>query len=181
MVEEKISKIIKPLLYLTFVLIVIFIFISGVPTDIYTLPKYIGYCSIIDVAVFFFYYKYIWKFIPWNRPPVLKKTYSGVIYYNYNNQSGQKNINLYIEQTWLSTTIKAETDINSSISICSNIIKDHGEYVLYYTYITSPSSFVADFNPIQYASCRLFINEEAGTLKGTYWTSRGTRGDISFI
>lgn len=139
MVEERISKIIKPLLYLTLILIIAFSFMLGMPNDIYTFAKYIGYCSIIDVAVFFVYYKFIWKFIPWNRPPVLKKKYLGVLYYNYNNKSGQKYINLYIEQTWLSTTIKAETDINYSISICSNIVKDHDEYVLYYTYITKSS------------------------------------------
>lgn len=181
MVEEKIIKIIKPLLYLTALLVVAFSFIIGFPSDIFVFLKYIGYCSIIDAVVFFLYYNFLWRYIPWNRPPILKKKYLGTLYYNYNNQIGQKDISILIEQTWLSTTIKAKTDINSSISICSNIIKDHDEYVLYYTYITAPLTSVVDTNPIQYGSCRLVINEEEETLKGNYWTSRGTRGDISLI
>ena len=180
MVEEKIRIIIEPLLYLTVALIIVFSFIFSFPSDIATFVKYIGYCSTIDTFVFFLYYKFLWRYIPWNRPPILKEKYSGILNYNYNNQGWEKDINLFIKQTWLSTTIKAKTDINSSSSICSNIVKDHGEYVLYYTYITAPSTFVADDNPIQYGSCRLVIDEEENSLKGTYWTSRGTRGDISF-
>lgn len=177
---NRIEKIIKLLAYVNIIFLILCCLVFGLPNDIFWFLKCTGYCGFGDCIFFLAYYKYLWKFIPWNRPPVLKKRYEGLIQYNYQGQYGKKPIAIDIKQTWLSIRVRAKTDINTSTSISASIVSDHDEYVLYYTYITNPLSSCQDYNPIQYGSCRLVIDEEAGTLSGRYWTSRRTVGDIKF-
>ena len=58
-------------------------------------------------------------------------------------------------------------------------MNENGEYVLYYTYITNPKSRYSTDNPVQYGTCRMTIQSD-GLLTGNYWTTRKTKGDITF-
>ncbi len=127
--------------------------------------------------VFILYERFLWRFIPWNRPPVLCKQYNGEIKYIENGSSKKKDISILIEQTLFSIRVKGETDINSSYSVAGNIIEEHGEHVLYYTYVTNPS-VMSQNNPIQHGTCRIVLTDKCNNLRGKYWTSSETIGDI---
>lgn len=62
------------------------------PQEIGDYTTYLGY-SVTAVTVYFLAYeKWLWRKIPWNRPPVLKGKYTGTIRYNYNGVAGENPI-----------------------------------------------------------------------------------------
>ncbi|HHY08835.1 MAG TPA: hypothetical protein GX530_10075 [Corynebacteriales bacterium] len=80
-------------------------------------------------------------------------------------------VDAFLRNGW---TISSEY---ASTSIVSTIVCENGHYILYYTYITNPKSKYSERNPIQYGTCRLELDNTM-ELRGTYWTSRRTIGDI---
>lgn len=133
-----------------------------------------------DIGCFCVYEKWVWRFIPWNRPPVLKEQYDGIIYYKLNGIAGEKSISVWIKQTWLGIDVKTKTDINSSVTITATILSEFGQDVLYYTYMTNPSAATQKSNPIQHGTCRMVLNGDNKTISGKYWTSSNTTGDIEW-
>lgn len=90
-----------------------------------------------------------------------------------------KSIQINIKQSLLQTNVEIITNEISSQSITSSLVLENEQSILYYTYITSPKSRYSTNNPIQYGTCRIMIRD--GELPvGTYWTSRQTKGDITF-
>lgn len=149
------------------------------PIEIEDYTSYLGY-AISGVGILFLIYeKFAWRWIPWNRPPVLAKEYRGVIYYSFKRESGTKEIQIHVKQSWLSVSIKTETDINSSISITGTITEEFGSTYLYYTYVTNPKASVQAKNPIQHGTCRLLL-DNMDNISGKYWTTSQTIGDIEW-
>ena len=123
------------------------------------------------------YDKVLWRINPFDSTPKFKGSYSGKLIYDYNGQHKRKNIKVDISQTSLKVYVKITTNEITSNTITSDLIEENGEYVLYYTYLTNPSSQYSAQNPIQHGTCRL-IQTDKGKLEGQYWTSRQTIGDI---
>lgn len=123
------------------------------------------------------YDKFLWSINPLDSTPRLKGIYTGKLIYDYNGQHKRKNIKVDIAQTSLKVTVKITTNEITSNTITSDLIEENGEYVLYYTYLTNPSSQYSAQNPIQHGTCRL-IQTDKDKLEGQYWTSRKTIGDI---
>lgn len=141
--------------------------------------SYIGY-GISTVSVLFLVYeKYFWRFIPWNRPYILKEKYDGKIEYIWDGSRHTKPITIHIKQTWLTVKITTETNINRSHTVIGDIIQENGVDVLYYTYITNPSVLSEDNNPAQRGTCRMVLDGN-NVLKGEYWTSSKTVGNIEW-
>ena len=134
-----------------------------------------GY-SVIAIVV---YERYLWKYNPFVKIPRLKKKYAGILSYNYKGKLGEKNIEIEIKQSFLSTNVKLKSDEISSKTITSDLVEENGEFVLYYTYITNPLSKCSDENPIQIGTCKLVI-DNINDIRGNYWTSRKTIGDLHF-
>ena len=105
------------------------------------------------------YEKWLWRFNPLIKTPKFKKEYSGLLKYNYGGTLGEKEVEISIKQTLLSTRIKIKTDEIISKSITSEMLEEDGEYVLYYSYKTNPLSEYSDKNPIQFGTCRLLIDD----------------------
>ena len=126
------------------------------------------------------YEKILWRYNPLEKTPKLNKKYEGTLKYNYEGVSGEKKIKIVIKQSLLNISLKILTDEINSYSLFGNIILENEEYVLYYTYITSPKSEFIYKNPIQYGTCRLIIDPDY-EMRGTYWTSQKTTGDIYLI
>ncbi len=176
---DRIKKIIKPMIFIAAGIFVLCCFIKK-PAEWSDYTSYIGY-SVTAVTVFFVLYeRYLWKIIPWNRPPVLKSKYHGVIKYNFHGVPGEKPITVTIKQTWLSVDVQTRTDINSSVTITAMIVKEYGQDILYYTYMTNPSAATQSDNPIQHGTCRMVLCEGNARLLGKYWTSSNTTGDIEW-
>lgn len=87
----------------------------------------VSYAVTVVTLIFYIYEKWVWRIIPWNRPPVLKKQYSGTIRYTFKGTVGEKPIGIQIKQTWLGIDIKTNTDINSSVTITAAIVSEFGQ------------------------------------------------------
>ena len=177
--KDRIKKIIKPLILSAAVLFVLFWFVFR-PKSIDDYFKCISYAVSGVTILYLIYERLLWRYIPWNRPPILKKRYNGTISYWFKNQKKTKSIEITVKQTWLSISIKTKTDINSSVSISGSILTEYGEDVLYYNYITNPSAVKQEDNPIQYGTCRMILDNDNSVIKGKYWTTSKTAGDITW-
>lgn len=178
--SERIQKLIKPSIFLAAIVFVVCWFVKK-PQEIGDYTTYLG-CSVTAVTLCFLTYeKWLWRKIPWNRPPVLKAKYTGTIRYNYNGVSGEKNIRVQIKQSWLGIDIQTSTDINSSVTIAADIVKEYGRDVLYYTYMTNPTVATQSENPIQHGTCRMILDGDNSRIRGKYWTSSNTTGDIEWV
>lgn len=137
-----------------------------------------GYAVSGVTAVAVLYDLWLWRWSPLEHAPVLRRKYGGRISSTYENAPASKTIMISVKQTLFSVQITTLTDINSSITVVGLITKEYGAHVLYYTYMTNPDAVVQKTNPVQYGTCRMELGPGIGTIKGKYWTSSGTTGDI---
>ncbi len=162
------------------IIIFIILYLITKPKLLYDYYGCIGEAIGITLMLMGIYEHLLWQYNPLEKIPKIKGDYSGYIEYSYNGTHDKKEATIKISQSLLSTSIKIITDEITSNTIVSNIIFENGEYVLYYTYITNPKSKYSKDNPVQYGTCRLVCDDEL-ELKGTYWTTRQTIGDIYLI
>ena len=175
--NEGIKKILKKGLWVALILFVIRYFIGGLKT----VYDYIGAASeVISLTVILLgvYATVLWQFNPFEKLPKIMGRYEGTIEYCFNNVESEKKVTVVIHQTLFTTNVRIVTDEVSSSTITSSFLCENDEYVLYYTYITTPKARISDGNPMQFGTCRLRL-EDKDCLIGTYWTSRHTVGDIS--
>lgn len=166
----------KASIYLAFSILFILCLISF-PKSFQDWKGYINISVFLTIIISILYEKYLWKLNPFNKTPKLYRKYYGLLEFNYNGEQGRKNIKVIIRQSLLNINVKLVTDEIISSTITSKIVKENGNFVLYYTYITNPHSKFSDKNPIQYGTCRLIIDDPK-RLIGIYWTTRRTKGDI---
>ena len=159
--NERIQKLIKPGIIIAALTFAICCLIKK-PQEFGDYTSNVSYAVTVVTLIFYIYEKWAWQIIPWNRPPVLKKQYSGTIRYT------------------LGIDIKTNTDINSSVTITAAIVSEFGQDILYYTYMTNPSAATQKSNPIQHGTCRMVLEGDNKTIRGKYWTSSNTTGDIEW-
>ena len=181
--DAKISKIITKSTWLAAAIFVIRYFMGYIePLSFMKCETWYDYLGAIGEAISIttiimaLYDKFLWSINPLDSTPRLKGSYTGKLIYNYNGQH-KKSIKVDIKQTSLKVTVKITTNEITSNTITSDLIEENGEHVLYYTYLTNPSSQYSAQNPIQHGTCRL-IQTDKNTLEGQYWTSRKTIGDV---
>lgn len=125
----------------------------------------------------FIYDIWIWKYLPLDSMPRLKKRYTGAIDYKWDGKSQSKSIEMYVCQTFTKTFIKLKTNEIKSRTVVSDMVEENGEYFLYYIYITDPKNKYKRNNPMQLGAAKLCI-DSSEQLTGYYWTDRKTAGDI---
>lgn len=176
--NTRVKSLITPII-VTFVIFVVASYCIIQPHTFDDYSSCVSYAISGVTILFLLYEKFLWRFIPWNRPPVLKNEYDGVIEYVREKQSHSKEIKISVKQTLLTIRITTKTDINSSRALTGEIVEEHGTNILYYSYITNPSAQCRDDNPIQYGTCRMELSlDDRKTMIGHYWTSANTTGDI---
>ena len=109
--NDRVKKMIKPII-IAAVIILVICWIVLKPTTLDDKLSCVGYAISGVTILFVLYERFLWRYIPWNRPPLLKKKYSGTISYTYKNQSSTKPIEITVKQSWLSLLLKTKTDIN---------------------------------------------------------------------
>ena len=174
--DESLKRLIKIAGWAAILIFIILCFVEEPSTcsDYFgVLGKAVTISSIFILA----YNRFLWIFNPLEKTPRIKGEFCGSLIYEYNGTPGEKNVNVFISQTLLSTKIKFSTNETSSVSVTSKILCENGDFILYYTYITQPQSKARDYNPAQYGACRLEIIS-SDKLAGFYWTSSKTRGDF---
>jgi hypothetical protein len=149
----------------------------SLPHSVYEYFSFAGEAIATTFIFLTFYENHLWKFNPLSKMPKIYGKFNGKIIYLQKDKKQEKNVLIFIKQTLFSTYVSISTDEILSNTITSEISKENGEYVLYYTYITNPKSQFSIDNPIQYGTCRIPLLDK-NILNGTYWTSRKTIGDI---
>lgn len=182
--DSKISKLITKSTWLAFVIFVIRYLMGYIELLSFlkceTWYDYLGAAGeaiSVTSIIIALYDKLLWHINPFDSTPRLKGNYIGKLIYDYNGQRKRKDIKVNITQTSLKVIVKITTNEITSNTITSDLIEENGECVLYYTYLTNPSSQHSAQNPIQHGTCRL-IQTDKNKLEGQYWTSRKTIGDI---
>ena len=178
--DSRFQKLIKPIIIFAAIIFVISWLIKK-PETAEDYWSYISYAITGVSLLFVLYERFLWRYIPWNRPPVLQKKYDGKLYYSYKKDEGSKGIHITVKQTLFSVQIKTKTDINQSTSVVGSLTQEFGEDILYYTYITTPSAATQAKNPIQHGTCRMIIDKDSGSIHGKYFTSSQTVGDIEWV
>ena len=149
------------------------------PTYLHEIVGAIGEVISVTLILMGAYEKWLWRWNPLERTPFIKGNYTGAIEHGYNGKTEKKKVSVSVRQSLLSIYVKITTNEITSSTITSSLVRENGEYVLYYTYITNPKSKFSKENPIQYGTCRLNIINK-NELRGVYWTSQQTKGDIIF-
>ena len=124
------------------------------------------------------YERFLWRLNPFEKRPRLSGHYDCVLEYSHGKGEGRKKTTAFVRQTLLTASISFHTDEITSNTKASELVDESGRYVLYYTYLTTPLMRYSQNNPIQYGTCRLEVMDD-GDLRGSYWTSNATRGDIN--
>ncbi len=173
--SENYQKYLKPIIFLASAIAFIqYLVVQS--TGVEDIWSYISNSVVVVSAISFLYVEWGWRLNPFEKLPKLKKQYKGTLKYNYKNKPGEKPIELKIKQTLFSIRVTSKTDINKSSTIIGNIVIENDEYVLYYSYRTSPDLAIKN-NPIQHGTCRIIL-DDIHELKGCYWTDRNTTGDM---
>lgn len=174
--SEQVKKHLKVAFYIAIAIFIICSLIST-PDSFKDISSNTGIAVLLTIIISGLYEKWGWRLNPFEKTPKLSNEYEGTIEFKYNGKTGNKNIRVYVKQSLFHLEIKLVTDETVSSTITSKIIKENGNYVLYYTYITNPKSKYSDLNPIQFGTCR-FIIDDTNKLTGIYWTNRQSKGDI---
>lgn len=131
---------------------------------------------------------YIWKF-PYINPYIVKrpdisgtwqiKLISNWINPETNKRNSPSTIYLAVKQTFSTVNIRVYTQNSESEEFFSQIVKTNDErYKLISVYQNIPQRIFRDKSPIHMSSFIKYINgESVKSLKGNYWTDRGTAGE----
>jgi hypothetical protein len=77
--------------------------------------------------------------------------------------------------------IELETKESSSRNFCGTFDIDKDKHIkdLIYSYENEPKATLRNRSPIHYGTARLSINDDNTVMKGEYWTSRQTKGEMT--
>lgn len=144
----------------------------------YDLYGYASESIAATIVVMTLYEKWLWRWNPWEKVPVLKHLYKGTLHSMYDDRDHPATIK--IKQTLLSVHITFISEESKSESLVASIYDHNGETELIYTYLNTPKAAYRHRSGIQYGTARLCIDNPR-ELTGQYYTDRGTTGDMMFV
>ncbi len=134
------------------------------------------------IVLFFIQFAWKWRiFCGWLVPfPNLNGCWKGNLESSYEGVPQKIPVEIFIKQTFLHIQIKLSTGESKSNSITAsfNIDTDREIKQLCYSYQNNPKCKLQESSPIHYGTV-IFDIESNDEMKGPYWTSRKTVGDIS--
>ena len=176
------SKFTSKSIWFTIVMFCLRCFVSGTKIitefSMYDLYGYAGEAIAFSAFVMLAYEKYLWKYNPFEKTPVLKKKYKGTLLSTYDGI--EREAVLEIKQTLLSISVVFITEESRSKSISASIEKIQEEWQLTYCYLNVPQASIRDRSAIHYGTALLCI-ENPEEIKGEYFTDRKTTGDMNFV
>ena len=146
----------------------------------------------IDLVLYSIFTKWLWKlkiFQYWLVPfPDLQGTWEGFIFSNWENPDGTGKIKripaiLTIKQSFSSISCKVKTSESTSFSYAEGFKIDEERQVrqLVYSYTNKPKLSLSERSAVHEGTIILdIILEREKKLKGEYWTSRKTTGEVVF-
>ncbi len=143
----------------------------------YDIYSYAGEAIAIVAVIMFFYEKYIWRYVPFEQTPVLKKKYYGTLLSTHDGV--ERKATLLIKQSLLSISVIMETSESRSKSVSASVDCILDEWQLIYTYLNEPDANFRDRSTIHYGTALLSI-EDQDNIRGQYFTDRKTTGSMKF-
>lgn len=134
----------------------------------------------ITLFIYNIYSKYLWKYNPFEKTPVLDNEYNGYFISNYQGTNKKSKINLEFKQSLFEVKVKYLTNESISRSINGYICVEKNEYKLVYNYLNEPDYLHRKKSGIHYGTCILSL-DDVTKIKGKYFTDRETNGDIILI
>lgn len=154
--------------------------------------KGISYAVTVNAGAYLLFTRFLWKktiFQNWLVTiPIVEGTYQGTIESNFIDPDTQQPRDaipalVTIKQGFSKIHVWLRTAENESHSLTASIINTPDEQIsrLIYTYNATPKATLQSQSPIHLGTASLEIeNDNSFTLRGSYWTSRGTTGDMNF-
>lgn len=180
--SERYNKFTNKIIWFTIIMFCLRCFLSGTRLitefSVYDLYGYAGEAIAFSTVVMVAYEKWLWRYNPFEKTPVLKKKYKGTLLSTYDGI--ERDATLEIKQTLLSINVVFVTGESKSRSISSSIEKIQDEWQLTYCYLNVPKANVRDRSAIHYGTALLCI-ENPDEIQGQYFTDRKTTGDMKFI
>lgn len=146
--------------------------------SLYTIFGFAGEAIGVTTLLIGVYEKWLWKYDPTVKTPVLKKQYCGTIISTWNGQ--QYEAELEVKQTFLNVSVIMKTEESKSKSLVASIDDIMGEQQLTYCYLNTPAASVRDRSAIHYGTAMLCIDNPEEII-GTYFTDRNSTGDMRFM
>lgn len=148
--------------------------------NIETIASSVSEAITIAVGFSILYEKILWRINPLESMPRLRSKYECTLEYDHAKGHGTKETEAIINQTLLKVSISFSTDEIYSHSVTGNIVKNDDNFILCYIYETAPKAKHMPHNPAQLGACRLRIDPKSGIMRGVYWTTSATVGDITY-
>jgi hypothetical protein len=174
--NERVKKYFGKLLWVALIIFVIRCLIA-MPKSVYDAYSCIGETISLIAIITYIYEKWLWKYMPFEKTPVLSKKYTGILKSSYDNT--EREAYLQIKQTLLTIQIILSTGESKSKSISSSIDDILGEQQLTYCYLNTPNAEVRHHSEIHYGTAMICVDNPK-QLKGQYFTDRKTTGDMVF-
>lgn len=155
---------------------------GGKDDDFFAIVNNITKAISINLVLLAIFIKWLWRlniFRGWLvKIPNLNGEWSGKINTTYDGKK-EIHINVLINQTFLNTNICMSSDEMESNSFSTSFFEDNGQKKLCYSYISCPKANYREDSPIHMGTTILTFDSLTPTvLKGEYWTSRKTVGEI---
>lgn len=133
--------------------------------------------------LWFLYAKWFWKFCTYIKVlpyPYIGGEWEGELHSTYKEGKTIK-IQTTIKHRLFNSSLSLETNESKSVSnsFSFDIDEERGFNRIIYTYQNVPDATVRDHSEIHFGTAMLSIIDEGQTLKGNYWTDRGTTGTIT--
>jgi len=145
--------------------------------DVYTIFGFAGEVIGITAVIMGLYERWFWKYNPFEKTPVLKKRYTGILKSSYDNTI--RKASLEVKQTLLSVHVVFISGESKSKSISASIDEILGENQLTYCYLNTPKSEFRHRSEIHFGTALLCVDNPT-SITGQYYTDRKTIGDMEF-
>ena len=148
----------------------------------YNVFSYTGEAIGLMFMLMAFFNKVAWKWRIINKfvdMPVLAKQYEGTFVSDWKSEDKAYDASLEIKQSFLNVSIVFKTGESRSYSVLSTIDTISDSKRIIYNYQNEPKAELADRSTIHKGTAELWI-EDSGELVGNYYTSRKTRGSMTF-
>lgn len=179
--KDQLSKFVSKYIWMAIVLFALRCAISWkdltANASLYNLYGFAGEAIGVAAILMAAYERFLWKFMPFEDVPVLRKVYTGIIKSSYDNL--ERKATLKIKQSLLSVHITLITNESRSQSLSASIDEILGEKQLTYCYLNTPKSKVRHRSEVHYGTAMLCV-ENPNRLTGRYYTDRKTIGDMEF-
>ena len=148
--------------------------------------QYYGAVVAVLYILFLLFDRYLWRIwgVRWVvdklvGKPVLHGTWKGTLRSNYVPHPIEAY--LIVRQTFSSVYVQFVTENSPSESLASELKqKADGRHELYYIYQNTPLALSLTTSPMHHGGALLDVQGKnpVNALKGSYWTSRATKGEI---